>query len=152
MEVHVKKTLILFCASVVLAACGGKPNAKAPTDDTPKRVEEPVTDADIAAMEADAALSFDEEAAAVVLKRGARKAQNCQQTTKASEGEGEIIAVFDGPKGRIVEVELPYLWMDGPDAAQKCIQQSFIGEIIPPFEGKKKVPFQLKIGGTAKDK
>ena len=146
-----KHTLALSCIAVLLFACSKE---KVPlirtVDDTPKR-EEQVTQADIDAMEADAALSFDEESAQVVLKRGARKAQNCPSTTKAPTGEGEILAVFDGPKGRIVDVELPYLWMDTSEEAQACIKKAFIGEIIPPFEGTKKVPFELKISGTKKD-
>ncbi|HHH11376.1 MAG TPA: hypothetical protein ENK23_04810 [Sorangium sp.] len=142
-----KHTLALFCIAVTLFACSKE---KVPlirtTNEAPRR-QEKITQADIDELDADAALSFDEEAAQVVLKRGARKAQNCPKTAKAPEGEGEILAVFDGPKGRIVDVELPYLWMDAPDIAQACIKKAFIGEIIPPFEGTKKVPFELKVGG-----
>lgn len=146
-----KHTLALSCIAVLCFACSKEKAPLIRTVDNPPQTQETITQADIDAMEADAALSFDEEAAQLVLKRGARKAQNCPATTKAPKGEGEILAVFDGPKGRIVDVELPYLWMDAPDEAQACIKKAFIGEIIPPFEGTKKVPFELTVTGKNKD-
>jgi hypothetical protein len=87
------------------------------------------------------------------MKRGARKVSDCLKEG-AVAGEGEITAIFDGPKGRIIDVELGYTFEDGTDRGQSCIKNSFIGEIIPPFEGKKKFPWPIVIaeGGAEPDK
>jgi hypothetical protein len=89
---------------------------------------------------------FDQEAADVVLKRGARKVAECAKTSKAEPGEGEIQATFDGEKGRITEVELPSYWAEASAGAQKCIKNAFVGEYVPPFEGgNKTLPFTITI-------
>ena len=128
--------------------CGPKVSGVDPPDGPkPKSMREKeseVTDSDIAEVMADGA-KFDEEFADRVLKRGARKASECT-SMNAPTGEGEVTVVFDGEKGRVVDVELSYLYEGAGDAAQKCIKNSFIGEMVPPFEGEqKKVPYTINI-------
>jgi hypothetical protein len=98
----------------------------------------------------DGSLKFDEEAAKVVLKRGGRKAQNCPNVVPDTPlEESDIDVVFDGTKGRVVDVDLSTSSFSGAsEQAQKCIKNSFIGEILPPFDGKKVMPFTLKIEKT----
>lgn len=139
-------------AAFLLAACGG--DGKKTNDvEQPKPDDEEPTEEEINEMMSDTGLKFDEEAAKIVLKRGARKVNDCLKEG-AVAGEGEITAIFDGPKGRIVEVELGYTFEDGTDQGKKCIKNAFIGEIIPPFEGKKSYPWNIKIseGGEPEEK
>jgi hypothetical protein len=85
------------------------------------------------------------------MKRGARKVNDCVKEG-AVTGEGEITAIFDGPKGKIVDVELGYTFDDGSDRGKSCIKNAFIGEIIPPFEGKKEFPWTIKIEEAGEEK
>lgn len=85
-------------------------------------------------------IEFDEEAATIVLKRGAKKATECAKVTEgAPSGEVDIEAIFDGKTGQIIDIT-PGTGMSGAsDNAISCIKRSFIGEIIPPFKGRKNV-------------
>ncbi len=137
---------LLLTASVTFtgASCGGGDKKVEDASDQPRREEEEPTEEEINAMMAETGLQFDEEAATIVLKRGARKVGDCAKEGAVS-GEGEITAIFDGPKGRIVDVDLGYTFNDGSERGKACIKNAFIGEIIPPFEGKKEMPWKIKI-------
>jgi hypothetical protein len=135
--------LLMVPLAAITTGCGGDgkkvddASTQAPDDDEP-------TEEEINEMMSETGLQFDEEAAEIVLKRGARKVSDCLKQG-AVEGEGEITAIFDGPKGRIIDVELGYTFEDGSDQGQKCIKNSFIGEIIPPFEGTRKKAWPIVV-------
>ncbi|MBW2527506.1 MAG: hypothetical protein JRI23_25215 [Deltaproteobacteria bacterium] len=103
-----------------------------PVDVSDEELERDVVDPDL--------IEFDEEAANVVLKRGAKKATECAKVTEgAPSGEVDIEAIFDGKTGQIIDV-IPGTGMSGADDnATNCIKRAFIGEIIPPFKGRKNV-------------
>ena len=85
---------------------------------------------------------FDDEQAQVVLKRGARKAAECSKVIKdIPKGEGSVEVTFDGAKGQVSDVSVGSPFSTASDQGQKCIQNAFSGEFIPPFTGKKTVPF-----------
>ncbi|MEM6789448.1 MAG: hypothetical protein AAF715_18145 [Myxococcota bacterium] len=118
------------------AACGG---AKAPPPESPPA--EPaveVTDEEVEEYLESTRVKLDEEAANIALARGARKVKNCRETADVPPGEGDVEVVFDGTKGRVTDVILGPEWMTLPDAAQVCIRKSYVGEIVPPFEGDAK--------------
>ena len=80
----------------------------------------------------------------VALRRGGEKAANCAAVViDAPAGEGSVKVVFDGKKGRCVDVNV------GPPfagtSAESCIKRSFIGEIVLPFEGQREVPYTIKL-------
>ena len=135
--------LLLAPLGVVTTGCGEKGKG-ADSPEQPKPDDDEPTEEEINEMMAETGLQFDEEAAKIVLKRGARKVGDCVKEG-AVTGEGEITAIFDGPKGRIVDVELGYTFEDGTDRGKQCIKNAFIGEIIPPFEGKKNMPWNITI-------
>ena len=90
--------------------------------------------------------SFDEEAVKIVLERSRRKAVNCASVAPDTpQTEGEIYIEFDGPKGRSVDVKLSVDFQVGSEQGQRCIKNAFLGEIIPPFEGKKTVTYRLDL-------
>ncbi len=144
--------LVWVPMTVSTTGCGGNGKQADDASNPPPDDDEP-TQAEIDEMLAETGLQFDEEAAKIVLKRGARKVSDCLKEG-AVEGEGEITAIFDGPKGRIVDVELGYTFEDGTDRGQSCVKNAFIGEIIPPFEGTKKMPWAIVIveGGPEEKK
>ncbi|MEZ4447540.1 MAG: hypothetical protein R3B72_51160 [Polyangiaceae bacterium] len=130
--------------SLALTACGGSKN-KVPEDPAPKSMadkEREVTDEDIA--EATAGEPFDEEFGKRVLDRGARKAEECA-SMGAPTGEGKVTVIFDGEKGRVTDVELGYPYEGAGEQAQKCVKNAFIGEMIPPFDGEKRVEHTFTI-------
>lgn len=131
-------------------ACGGDGKKADDASSQPSDSEREPTEEEINEMLAETGLQFDEEAATIVLKRGARKVSDCVKEGAVS-GEGEITAVFDGPKGRIVDVELGYTFADGSERGQSCIKNAFIGEIIPPFEGTKKMPWKITVSAGAEE-
>ena len=139
-----------IAVAALCAACGTDKPAKSPID-KPKEPE--LTDAEVAASLAeDEGLPFDEEQAQVVLKRGDRKARNCSTVaTDAPTGEGELEVVFDGPKGRIVDVKIGYNFQGSGDNALQCIKNAYIGEIIPPFDGTKTVTHSLDMSAKEGD-
>ena len=139
-----RATFFVFAAvaGFVLGAggCGGD-QAKGGMLDTPEpksmsEKESEVTDEDVAEVLADGA-EYDAEFHERVIQRGTRKAQECV-AMGAATGEGEVTVVFDGKKGRVVDVELGYPYADNSDQAQKCIKNAFVGEMIPPFDGSHK--------------
>jgi hypothetical protein len=81
----------------------------------------------------------------VVLKRGARTAENCTATvTDGKGGEGDIKVLFDGQKGKISDVTVGMPWAGTP--MEVCIKQSFTVEYIVPFDGDPlEVPYTIKI-------
>ena len=89
---------------------------------------------------------FDEEAANIVLNRGAKKAAECGKVnTDIPKGEGSVDVVFDGAKGRVVDVSLGGSYTSASALSQQCLKNSFLGEIVPPFRGTKTMPFTVKI-------
>ena len=128
-------------------SCGG--TTKTPEDPSeasdasttePTLTETPTEEPD------DDALEFDEKAAETVLKRSERKVKQCASVvTDMPTGEGDVEVVFDGPKGRVVEVKIGYAFSDASRQAKQCIKNAFIGEIIPPFTGQKTVTYSFTL-------
>lgn len=134
-------------AGLTAIGCGGD-QVKGGMLDTPEpksmsEKESEVTDQDVADVMADGA-EHDAEFHERVMERGSRKAQECV-SMGAPTGEGEVTVTFDGKKGRVVEVELGYPYADASDQAQKCIKNSFVGEMIPPFDGDHKETHSITI-------
>jgi hypothetical protein len=80
----------------------------------------------------------------IALRRGGEKAANCATVVvDAPAGEGSVKVVFDGKKGRCVDVDV------GPPfagtSAESCIKRAFVGEIVIPFEGQRAVPYNIKL-------
>jgi outer membrane lipoprotein-sorting protein len=139
-------------AGMALSACAKK---QTQIDDVPpqksmKEKESEVTEAEMNEVMSEGT-PFDEEFGQVVLKRGARKAQQCV-SMNAPTGEGEVTVVFDGEKGRVVDLELSYRYESASAEAQKCIKNAFIGEMIPPFDGNKKVTYTITIEDKTEEK
>lgn len=80
---------------------------------------------------------FDEDQKAqikVALRRGSTKAGECPTVVKdAPLGKGEVQVVFDGKKGRAVDVIVGSPWSG--HEVEGCIKRAFIGEIVLPFDG-----------------
>lgn len=91
---------------------------------------------------------FDEDFAQRILERGARKVVNCPATAGARAEAGRVQVVFDGAKGRVVDVVLEHPFSEDADAARQCIKNAWIGEIIPPFHGKRTVPFDVDLDAS----
>ena len=133
-------------AWLALGACGGpKPTqvgeAKEPGGEEPTKWESGGTEVPDPEVGAGAG-KFDEEQAQVVLKRGARKAAECSKVIKdVPKGEGSVDVTFDGEKGQVSEVNVGPPFTSASEQAQQCIKNAFSGEFIPPFDGKKTVPF-----------
>lgn len=80
----------------------------------------------------------------IVLRRGGEKAANCASVVPdAPRGEGEVKVVFDGKKGRCVDVTVGKPFAGTP--VESCIKRSFVGEIIVPFDGELEVPYTVKL-------
>lgn len=92
---------------------------------------------------------FDEVMGDMILKRGARKAQQCATAgEKPPKGKGSVDVVFDGNKGRIVDVKITDTFGGASDDGLNCIRNAFVGEIVPPFKGGSKVvPYTLELPG-----
>ena len=89
---------------------------------------------------------FDADMSKTILERARKQAVQCPNVVKDTPtGEGDITVVFDGPSGRIVEVNLGSTFSGGSATGQDCIKNAFIGQIVTRFEGKKKVTYALKI-------
>jgi hypothetical protein len=92
----------------------------------------------------------------VVLKRGAKKAENCSESVPDGKGgAGEVKVLFDGQKGRITDVTVGAPWAG--TSMEPCLKRAWVGEIIVPFEGDPlEVPYDVKIpekkGGTVDPK
>ncbi|MEZ4306494.1 MAG: hypothetical protein R3F14_00380 [Polyangiaceae bacterium] len=81
----------------------------------------------------------------LVLKRGAKKAENCSESVPDGKGgEGQVGVLFDGQKGRITDVTVGAPWAG--TSMEACIKRAFVGEIIVPFEGQPlEVPYDIKV-------
>lgn len=81
----------------------------------------------------------------VVLKRGARKAENCSQSVPDGKGgEGEVKVLFDGQKGKVTEVTVGAPWAG--TSMESCVKRAFVDEYIVPFDGDPlEVPYTVKI-------
>jgi len=90
-------------------------------------------------------LSADQKAQMdVALRRGGAKAAQCSSVVAdAPSGEGEVKVLFDGKKGRSVDVTVGSPFAGTP--AEACIKRSFVGEIIMPFDGTLEVPYKVKL-------
>jgi hypothetical protein len=144
----VKTKLFAGAALALLVGCGSSQKSSDVVD--PSESEPPswagTTDTDDEEID-DGSLKFDEESAKVLLKRGGRKAQNCPNVVPDTPlDESSIEVVFDGTKGRVVDVDLSTSSFSGAsEQAQQCIKNAFVGEILPPFDGKKVMSYTLKI-------
>jgi hypothetical protein len=132
-------------AAVAMTACGGSQSSldDGPDPKSMREKESEVTEEEMNEVMSEK-IPFDDEFGERVLKRGARKAQECN-AMDAPTGEGEVVVVFDGAKGRIVDVELSFAYTDAGDNAQKCLKNAFIGENVPPFDGSKKITYTINI-------
>lgn len=143
--------IVIFTAAVSLGACGGsqtqpQSNVSEPSLYTPKkRANSGASDATDAADDIDGK-PFDDEAGNVVIKRGARKASECHRhVNDMPSGEGEVEIIFDGTKGKVVEVKPGYGWEDVSKQALRCLQNSWLGEYVPPFDGTKTIKHSLNL-------
>lgn len=139
------KLFIAALAASICMGCGGSQDKLTDTPNTPSMAdrEAEITDEEVNEMMSETT-PYDEEFGQRILNRGARKVKECA-ANDAPSGEGEVTVVFDGQKGRVVDVELSYMYESAGDTAQKCIKNAFIGETIPPFDGTKKVPVTIDI-------
>jgi len=139
-----RRLLIPSLLAFTFAACGGKSKpAEEPGDDKP--IEAEITDAEVEQYLEESKVKLDEEAATIALNRGARKVKECRETAEVPPGEGDVEVVFDGTKGRVTDVILGPSWMTLPDRATACIRKSYIGEIVPPFDGEEKRTTTVKV-------
>jgi hypothetical protein len=138
---------------LLAAACGGGNEKKAeePKSENERISEEAknISDSEAEEMLSEYDAKFDEEFAANILKRGARKAEECGKSANAPSGEGEVEVVFDGQKGRVTDVVLAYPWADAPEGAQACLKNAFLDEKVPPFEGTHKVTQKVVVPEAA---
>lgn len=145
----------LACASLV--ACGapqteddGIPMTSMTFDGTSPR---PAADASTGTgSDAGAASELNDDQQAqikAILKRGGDQAKNCNAVTSSNViGEGEVQVVFDGTAGKVVDVQVgsPF----AGTGVEECVKQSWIGQIILPFEGKPlTVPYTVKLDSKA---
>jgi hypothetical protein len=86
----------------------------------------------------------------IALRRGGDKVGNCINVVPdAKAADGDVTVVFDGKKGRCVDVQVPNPWA-GTDA-EMCIKRAFVGEIVVPFEGTLEVPYTIHVGKKGDD-
>ena len=131
--------------ALALTACGGsqgKP-AEEPGGDEPMGAD--ITDEEVEAYLEESKVKLDLEAAKIALDRGGRKVKQCRETAEVPPGEGDVEVLFDGTKGRVTDVILGPEWMTLPDRAQACIKKSYVGEIVPPFDGEEKLTTTVKV-------
>ena len=139
---------VAFALVIASAACGGAqeeehsavdnfttmPTARPAADSAPKpeiKKEDDLTQDQKEQME-------------IALRRGGTKVENCSRVVPDSPpGEAEVTVVFDGKKGRCVDVNVGAPWVGTP--AENCIKRAFIDEIVVPFEGTLEVPYKVKI-------
>lgn len=117
------------------SSTSAKPTGEAATDGGPKG-EETTEDPS----------GFDQDMAKIVLERGRKQAVQCPSVAKDTPtGEGDIKVTFDGPSGRIVDVDLGSTFTAGSTQGQSCLKAAFVGQIVKNFEGKKTVSYQLVV-------
>lgn len=93
---------------------------------------------------------FDAEFARRVIERGRKQAVQCPNVAKDTPvGEGEIEILFDGQSGKVFEVNLGTTFSAGSADAQACLKNAFLGQIVTPFKGTKKVPYTLNVPAAA---
>jgi hypothetical protein len=86
----------------------------------------------------------------IALRRGGDKAANCATVVPDSpRGEGKVKVLFDGKKGRCVDVTVgaPF----AGTSVESCIKRAFVGEFIVPFEGELEVPYTVKLPPKAEE-
>ncbi len=89
---------------------------------------------------------FDPEMARIVLERGRKQAVQCPSVAKNTPtGEGEIEVHFDGQTGKIYDVGLGTTFTAGSADGQACLKNAFLGQIVTPFKGKKKLSYTLNV-------
>jgi hypothetical protein len=126
------------CGPPKQAGTSNTPSTESEYGESPSDVSDDEMDRDVVDPDL---IEFDEEQAQVVLKRGAKKATECAKVTEgAPSGEVDVEVIFDGKTGQIIEV-IPGTGINSAedDNATNCIKRSFMGEIIPPFKGRKNV-------------
>jgi hypothetical protein len=80
----------------------------------------------------------------IALRRGGEKAANCATVVPdAPRGEGKVKVLFDGKKGRCVDVTVGAPFAGTP--VESCIKRAFVGEFVVPFEGELEVPYTVKL-------
>ncbi|MBM4359061.1 MAG: hypothetical protein FJ096_13230 [Deltaproteobacteria bacterium] len=93
---------------------------------------------------------FDPDMARIVLERGRKQAVQCPNVAKNTPtGEGEIEVHFDGQSGKIFEVNLGTTFTAGSNDGQACLRNAFLGQIVTPFKGKKKLSYALNVPAAA---
>ena len=145
----------VFMGVVAAAGCGAQPK-QAGEDNNFDQTPVPPTKWEGTSSESQtptrdtSALSDDQKKQMeIALRRGGEKASHCAEVVPdAPAGEAEVSVVFDGKKGRIVEVNVGAPWAGS--GAEACIKRAFIGEVIIPFEGEpKEVPYGIKLSKKA---
>ncbi len=129
--------------ALALTACGG--GKSKPAEEPDKPIGSDITDEEVEEYLEESKVKLDQEAAKIALDRGARKVRQCRETAEVPPGEGDVEVVFDGTKGRVTDVILGPEWMTLPDNAQACIKKSYVGEIVPPFDGDEKLTTTVKV-------
>ncbi|HTJ83207.1 MAG TPA: hypothetical protein VL400_15920 [Polyangiaceae bacterium] len=141
----------LFFASIVAVGCGGAQQADEDTvplttptfegGSRPPPADTATADSGGATGEMNA---DQKDMIKVALRRGGDKAKNCNTVTNSNvSGEGEVQVVFDGTAGKVVDAQVgaPFAGTD----VEACVKQSFVDEIVLPFEGKLTVPYTVKL-------
>jgi len=132
----------------MLLLLGGCSGAKKITDEpTPPVKDYPPGGTDDLDDPDDETPKFDQGAADVVMKRGAKYAKQCLLSVPSGTvtAEEEVQVVFNGKKGTIVDVKLGPVLSTGSGQFQDCVKNAFIGQMIPPFSGTKTVPFKVDV-------
>ena len=141
-------------AIAALVGCAGAP---------PKQEEATFLQADVPAATTDTPAAKDAKPASqedltedqkaqmeIALRRGKEKAANCAKVVPdGPRGKGEVKVTFDGKKGRATDVTVGPPWA-GTDV-ESCIQRSFVGEIIVPFDGELEVPYEVELPAKAEE-
>ena len=138
--------LLLCLAGALSGSCAKKDAQDGPK--TPDPAPQPTLGQSLTAPEP-VLNDFDQVMGEMVLKRGARKAQNCAAAgSPPPKGTGLVDVVFDGTKGRIVDVKITESFGGASPEGLQCIRNAFVGEILPPFKGGMKVvPYSVELPG-----
>ena len=140
MTTFLQNTLVLSPLLFVLACGGSQPTGGTHYNRTdPSELKQPepttVTDSEVEEYMEESKVGIEKEMAELILDRGARKVRECSKSADAPAGEGDVSVTFDGESGRVTKVDVGVMWSDAPKRAQACIQNAFLGEMFPPFEG-----------------
>lgn len=146
-----RSLMIRLSLALALTACGGGKSKPAEEPGSDKPMEADITDEEVEEYLEESKVKLDQEAAKIALDRGARKVKQCRETAEVPPGEGDVEVVFDGTKGRVTDVILGPEWMTLPDRAQTCIKKSYVGEIVPPFDGEEKLTTTVKVLSKAEE-